>query len=155
MSSGEIYQLFVGYFGDLELHRVKRELEYSVYACNVESTSAENRMIYVIVPFRFARGDATTLSQLEWVSLQTRSSDDFTAGLPKYAIVPTRQSRDHLMFLFNSVNRSELKTDYRSPEIPIEMSIIHDLKKKNFLQCPDKVRLYTALESYRCVVQLL
>lgn len=152
----KMYELFVNYFGDIPLRRFRREPNYTIYACGVQSGLLENRMIYVVVPSRFAKAETMNLSELEWVSFQTRTTIDYFPDLPKNSVIPTRQAKEEMQkYLFHSVNRTETKTDYRSPNIPLEMSILNDTKRKNFLQCPDRANLAQALESYRCVIQML
>lgn len=152
-----VYDLFASYFGEIELQRVQdTDNGYTIYACGIATDRPEFKVIYAIVPFRYARDARTTLSQLPWVSLQTRTTDEPLApGVPTHSFIPSRAAREQLTIVFDAVNRSPQKTDYRTPEIPLEMSIIHDPKKNNFLQCPDRVRLYSALETFRCVVTML
>jgi len=150
------YELFVDYFGDLDLRRFKREGNYTIYACTVQSGLMETRVIYAVTLTRFAVRELAKLSEIQWVSFQTRTTDEHLPTLPKNSVVPMKLAKEAMQkFLFHSVNRTELKTDYRSPDIPLEMSIMNDTKRKNFLQCPDRVNLAQALESYRCIVQAL
>jgi hypothetical protein len=153
--SEELYQLFIDYFGDLSLKRIQKTQDYCIYACNVSTGLSECRVIYVIVPFRFSREEQTTLSQLPWVSFQTRTSDEPLADAPKNSVIPSRQAKEALSQVFDSVNRSTKKTDYRSSEMVVDMFLLLDPKKKNFFQYPDRIKLCSALETYKCGVQVL
>jgi len=147
-----MYQLFVDYFGDLKLKKLRRDRGHIVYACNVSSGLSENRMIYVIVPVRLGRNDTANLSELEWVSFQTRISNEIW-DVPKNTVMPSRQAKEALTILFDSIDRNSDQTIYVCPTHPLKMTLIHDPRKKNYLQYPDKVRLYQALETYRCVLE--
>lgn len=156
LSQSSVHQMFVDYFGDIDLRRFKREGNYTIYACTVQSGLMDTRVIYAIVLSRFAVRETVKLSELAWVSFQTRTTDEHLPMLPKNSVIPTKAAKEYMQqFVFHSVNRTDTKTDYRSHTVPLEMSILNDTRRKNFLQCPDRANLVQAVESYRCIVNAL
>lgn len=152
------YQVFVDYFGDLNLKKYKRDGIYTIYAGIIESGLLDTRIVYVVVLSRFTTNlENARLSELpSWVSFQTRTTNDYLPTIPKNVVLPPKEAKQAMQqFLFHSVNRTEFKTDYRSANVPLEVSILNDNKRKNFLQCPDSLNLAQAIETYRCVINAL
>lgn len=149
-----VYGALVDYYGDLKLKLIKNENGWVVYAAKVFSGLNQNRYLFVITPIRAAKGEETTLEALDWVSFQTRTTDD-VYQVPTHQLYLNDQRKKMLSDPITALERTQLETSYVTNDLPIKVKLIHDPKKKNSLQYPDKILLYQALETYQCVVELL
>jgi hypothetical protein len=159
--SAEIYGAFIDYYGDIALKRIKTEQGYNVYACRVTSGLSLPRYIFVVAPtlgnassVTALDGETTSLNRLNWVSFQTRTSDE-NYSVPSVTILPTRERGEKLSDIVIATNRTANDTQYICESLPINLTMVHDQKKKNIYQYPDKCKLYQALESYNAVVEIL
>ena len=154
VSKESLYGAFVDYFGDLGLTRIKESDGWSVYSARVYSGLNQQRYIFVIVPTQASKGDTTSLNQLDWVSFQTRQSDD-QHKVPIHNVYLTDERKKLLPDKITIVNRTKDETIYVTDSLPITVRLLHDQKKNNYLQYPDQATLYQALNTFRCVVDLL
>ena len=151
----DVYGAFVDFYGDLKLAYIKNmDNSWALYGSQVYSGLNQNRYIFVIVPARLVRTQEMTLDQLDWVSFQTRTTDDFYK-IPKHQLFITEKQKKVLSDVIVAVNRTVDETQYFTNSLPIKVRLIHDPKKNNYLQFPDKTLLYQALGTYQCVVDLL
>jgi len=157
MSKEDLYGAFVDYYGDIELGLIKCENNWAIYGAKMATGLNLNRYLFVISPAY--RGctvvpEKETLNNLDWVSLQTRTTDDLHP-VPVYNLFlnDTRKKAlsDRISILERTAEESVFVTEY----LPIKIKLLHEPKKRNILQYPDKALLYQALESYNCVIELL
>jgi hypothetical protein len=153
-SKDETYGAFVDYYGDLKMKLVKSESQWVVYGARVHSGLNINRYIFAIVPATSAMGVETSLENLDWVSLQTRSTMD-THNVPVHHLYLDDNRKKVLSDIITVVDRNNDATNYITANLPIKITLLHDKKKNNHLQYPDKAFLYQALESYNCVIEML
>jgi len=149
-----VYKKFLDYYGDIRLALFKRETGWCIYGVRAGSGLAKYRYIFVIVPEHKCLGDFASLSQLEWVSFQTRTTEEYHTTLDEISFFPTPEQREALSEIISYVDRTSLKTTYVC-DLPISIALIHDPKKRNYLQYPDKAKLYQALDSFNCVIETL
>ena len=153
-SKEDVYGAFVDYFGDITLRLIKNENGWGVYAARTHSGLNQNRYIFVIVSSQSVSGEQATLNNLDWVSLQTRTTDD-VHPVPTHHIYLDEQKKEALPDIITAVDRTADETIYVTDALPIKVRLLHDPKKKNHLQYPDKTRLYNAINTFRCVIDLL
>jgi len=148
------YGAFVDYYGDIQMKKIKVEIGWVIYGAKVNSGLSINRYIFVVVPENYDRGDVANLESLDWVSLQTRTTLE-AYDVPNYSFFLDEKRKKMLSDIINVIDRTEDRTNYITTELPIKISLLHDKKKNNHLQYPDKAYLYQALETYNCVVEML
>lgn len=149
-----VYGAFVDYYGDIEMRLIKNNPGWNVYAARAHSGLNQNRYLFAIVPAEKSPGPTTTLNQLDWISFQTRTSDD-NHNVPVHHLYLDDRRKKVMSDKITAVNRTADKTDYVTDSLPISITLIHDPKKKNHLQYPDQAFLYQALDTYQCVVEML
>ena len=154
MNSDQIYGALVDYFGDLPLQLIKRDNQWLVYGVKVQSALNENRYIFVIVKSGFRVEEKTTLNQLDWVCFQTRTTDE-VFQVPTIPFYPKSENRAAASDLITVIDRTKDETIYRTTNLPIKIRLLHDPKKNNSLQYPDQAKLYQALDTFRCVIEML
>lgn len=155
MTSKEtVYGAFVDYFGDIALKLIKNEGGWAVYAAKVHSGLNLNRYIFVISPAQQAYSEQVKLNDLDWVSFQTRTTDD-VHQVPTHHLYLNDDRKKALPDVVTVTNRTADETIYITNSLPIRVRLMHDPKKKNHLQYPDKAKLYQALDTFNCVVDLL
>lgn len=133
---------------------IKSNDGWTVYCAKVQSGLNLNRYLFAIVPEKAYIGKESTLEQLDWVSFQTRSTED-AHDVPVYTFFLDDKRKRMLSDMITVIDRTVECTNYVTTNLPIKISLIHDKKKNNTLQYPDKAFLYQALETYNCVIEIL
>lgn len=151
----DVYGAFVDFYGDIKLGYIKNfDGGWAMYGAQVFSGLNLNRYIFVIIQARLARGQEMTLDQMDWVSFQTRTTED-VHKVPTHHLFVNENQKKALPDIITATSRTGEETRYITDSLPIKVQLMHDPKKNNQLQFPDKMRLYQALGTYRCVVELL
>ena len=153
-SREDVYGAFVDYYGNLKLKVIKVDAGWVFYGAKVSSGLNENRYIFVIVPQRLAPAEEATLEQLDWVSFQTRTTTD-VHQVPTHNLYLDETRKQMIPDKITVVDRTADETHYVTDSLPIKVRLIHDPKKNNYLQYPDQAFMYQALETFRCVVDML
>lgn len=153
-STDTIYGAFIDYFGNVKMTKIKSSEGYAVYAVKVNSNLSDNRYVFAVVPDNRYLEKEIPLNNLNWVSLQTRTDPEFHK-IPSVSLYLNEQRKNALSDILQVVERDQQKTVYMVQTIPIKVTLLHDPKQKNSLQFPDRCKLYQALETYNCVVELL
>ena len=148
-----VYGAFLDYFGDIKMGKIKVQDGFAIYATKVNSGLTENRYVFAVVPDNQYLTQESTLNSLNWVSLQTRSSDEHYK-VPTVTIYINDNMKKALPDILQVVDRDREKTEYVVKTIPIKVTLMHNIKQNNSLQFPDQCKLYQALETYNCVVEL-
>ena len=153
-SREDVYGAFVDYYGDIQLSLIKNQDNWMVYGAKVYSGLNQHRYLFVVVPLRLAPGKDTTLNQLDWVSFQTRTTDEIHP-VPTHHLYLDDTRKNMMSDKISVVDRTKDETHYITNSLPIKIRLLHDPKKNNHLQYPDQAFMYQALDTYRCVVELL
>ena len=153
-SKEQVYGAFVDYYGDIALRLIKNENGWAVYAAKVHSGLNQNRYLFVILPTTLAHANDVTLNQVDWISFQTRTTDD-VYNVPTHHLYLNDERKKTLSDIITCTTRTADETNYVTDHLPIRIKLMHDPKKKNHLQFPDKAKLYQALDTFQCVVELL
>ena len=154
MSAETVYGAFVDYYGDIKMKMIKSDNSWAVYCVRASSGLNQNRYIFAIVPRRLAHGLEATLNMLDWVSFQARTTDDIY-DVPTMSFFLDEKKKTVMSDRINVVDRSKDETFYVTDDLPIKIRLMHDPKKNNYLQYPDTATLYQALNTFRCVIDLL
>lgn len=149
----EIYGALLDYYGDIALKQIKNDAGWIVYGARVHSNLNENRYIFVVVQGGIGIPIETTLNQLDWVSFQTRTTSE-AYDVPVHNLLLDDSRKKVLTDEIQVVDRNENETQYIC-NLPCKIRLLHDPRKHNHLQYPDKALLYQALETYHCVIDLL
>lgn len=154
-SRDQVYGAIIDYFGDVPMKLIKDENGWLVYGVKVHSALNENRYIFVIIKSTgYNKLAETSLNQLDWECFQTRTSED-VFQVPTFNFFPKVENREAASDLIQVIDRTKDETVYRTVELPIKIRLLHDSKKKNYLQYPDQAKLYQALDTFRCVIEML
>ena len=140
---------------------------YTTYAAKLQSfTSNSSRFVLLILRNEDAKYEKSTIHQLNWISLQTRTlSNEFTVGTKRDYLpiegfdlkrLDTRyvEERGDSKIKLNLKSRDYNKTEYFVP-LPIELELLHDVKKKSVYQYADTLELRQALSTFECVIKKL
>lgn len=149
-----IHRKFLDYYGDLTLKKIKVNDGWVIYCAKVNAQINEFRYLFVIVRDSMSLQDRMSLSNLNWVSFQTRTTNDYYSDVPSYNLFPTEPKKQILNDKLDLRDRSKVETLYSCKNTPINVKLIHEMRKNNIYQYPDTLFLYQALETYNCVVDL-
>ncbi len=148
--------IFNQLFGGLVFDKVKMVNSYAMYAAKIQTfTGNGQRYVFLLVPFDQASLGRAKISQLPWASLQTRMIND------NYSISEQSMNPKSLDFRYADKkikitvkNRNYERTEYFVP-LDIELSLLHDPKKKSMYQYNDSMDLRQALNTFQCIVKRL
>lgn len=147
-----VYGAFIDYFKNIKLTRFKRDNGYDLYGVKLKTSLFASRFIFVIVPINPMNRNEENLNDLDWVSFQTRTSEE---NFPVPEITIVTGNKDTLSDVIKIIDRTKERSTYSISTLPIRITLMHDPKKNNTLQFPDECKLYQALETYRCSIDLL
>jgi hypothetical protein len=150
----DLYNSFLTYFGDVQLKKIKCDSGYCIYAASNKTGLSVPRYLFAVVPQRFSGAEMARLSELRWISLQTRTTNDIHA-VPTYTHLLSETQKKTLPHNCKIIDRTKNESLYTTDNLPIKIKLLHESKKNNYLQYPDNCKLYQALETYNCVIELL
>jgi hypothetical protein len=154
MNNDNVYGAFLDFCGDIPMQMIRIEGDWVIYGTKVNSGLLMNRYIFAISPKMLQNPETTTLNQLNWVSLQTRTSDE-VHSVPSIDLVLSEARKNAMNDELNVVNRTSVHTEYITTTLPIRIRLMLDPKRNNSLQYPDKLLLYKAFNTFNCVIDLL
>ncbi|AHA46021.1 hypothetical protein ISTM_123 [Insectomime virus] len=146
---------FNSYFQSLQFYLVEQKAiggsKYSVYAAKISSLLADGqRYVLLFVPASSTDVAKSHISMLQWESLQTRILPN-NYNIPLQTLNFQRNKQDILQVF----QRTPTCTYYSSPEIPVEVALLHNPKKRSIEQFPDRLQISQALSTFSCVVKVL
>jgi len=150
-----IHYAIANFYGDLKLGYIKSDQNWVVYGAKISSgLLSESRYIFAVVD----GGDMdfskyVQLGSIKWSSFQARTTDE-NHDVPIHSILMTGDRKQLLPEMLSVVERTKEETRYVSSELPISVRLLHNKKKNNTLQWPDKLRLSQALNTFQCVIDL-
>ena len=134
-------------YGYLTFYRVKMTDEAGIYAARIETLlGKDERFVMAVVPHHMAIKPHARLNELHWVSFQTRSLPT-TYDIPKQP----QFNADFPSIKLQVKERSEGKTRYYSP-FPVEIELLHNLRRKTAYQFNDVITLSFALKTWDCLI---
>lgn len=146
--------LINSYFSDLVFTWLeKREgmQPFIIYGAGLDSQmGGKQRYILAFVPVHLAIKNKARLSELPWKCIQTRVLA-YSYRLKNQRWVPPKNRENPT---FEIVNRDDSYSEYvpLDQELNLELTLLHDPKRKTRLQYNNKITLLGALETFRSVI---
>lgn len=139
------------YFKDLIFTKVVDNKEgYAIYGAGISSGIGGGKMRYVLlfVPVEESYRKRGKIEELRWKNLQTRALGD------SYKLKPQRWNipRDVPDFLLSVQTRSKNYSTYTNPEIPFEILLLHNPRKKTEYQYRNKLMLSAAIDMFETII---
>lgn len=151
--TGRIYEEFASYFGYPTLKKVRNDDKgYSVYMTKTYCLlSTECRYIIAIVPQdNFPVGSTEKLTELPWVSLQTRTLP-IMPNIPSHSYTPVRGG-----FLLKKIHRTstnEVSSTYECTELPVTITLLKS-KQNTSIEYQPSGDIQAAIETYQTIITL-
>jgi len=145
-----IYKMFVEYFKNPIMTKMKNESKYSMYASKAYCLlSKECRYIIVFVDRdNFPIKTEKNLSDLYWISLQTRTlTDQFDIKSHGYQPV----AEGPLLEKIERVNITKEASTYKCEELPLIVTLLHT-PKKNSDTYQNRGTIIAALETWETII---
>lgn len=139
------------YFSSLIFQAVETRDSHVVYAARIaDMLSTGARYVLVYVPIQYATLRNASLDKLNWDVIQTRSL------VNSYKLKPQKwiYSRKLPDFNLDQVERTLNYTKFlpENKEIPLEVTMLHDLRKNTKYQYGRQISMSGALEKFCCIV---
>nr|QBK85543.1 MAG: uncharacterized protein LCMAC101_01300 [Marseillevirus LCMAC101] len=138
------------YLEKLQFKRVEDKGGYAIYGAGIAGMfgAGKQRYILLFVPSHLAIPQRARASELPWKNLQTRNLQ-YSYNLKKQSWNPPKELPNPQ---FQVVERGNKYSSYVGPpDIPFEVLLLHDLKKKTKYQYHNHLSLYGVLESFSSV----
>jgi len=145
-----IYKMFVEYFKNPIMTKMKNESNYSMYASKAYCLlSKECRYVIVFVNRDvFPIKSEKSLSDLYWVSLQTRTlSDQFDIKSHGYQPV----AEGPLLEKIERINITKEASTYKCEDLPLIVTLLHT-SKKNSDTYQNRGTIIAALETWETII---
>jgi len=147
-----LYEKFISYYGNVEFTFLKQEQDWLIYAVRIHSFLNLYRYIFIVIPYENIHiSNKITLNEAKWISFQTRTSEELFK-VPVLYFISNIEQQHYLSDILQITNRNSNESTYMT-SLPISVKLLHEEKKNNYLQYPDKLKLYQALETYNCVIE--
>ena len=156
----EIYSLLAKYFGNPEITKMKDVENYSMYICKIYAVlGIEFRYIIAFVlKDEFPVGNKTSLFDLPWISLQTRTlTDDHV--LYQHTYIPSKFGK--INSKIRLIMQDEKQYKYSVDNLPIFITLLPKQKTRNWermnennasLEYSREGSLMGALETYQTII---
>lgn len=139
------------YFKELVFTKVVEDKEgYAIYGAGIHSNIGVDTMRYVLafVPVVYAKKRQSLLKNLMWKNLQTRTLKNSY----KLKQQNWKMPRDVPDFLLSVVERKKECSIYRCNELPFEILLLHNPKKKTEYQYRNKLMLSAAIDIFETLI---
>jgi hypothetical protein len=144
----DIYPLFTHYFDNPRMTKIKDIGEYSMFLTKIHALlGVEFR--YLIVFVHKLEANTKFLSELKWVSLQTRTLKD-DHNLPFHSYAPKRNSE--LDKKIELKKKDETQYTYSVDKLPIEIILLPKEKGPDYNRTGSVIN---ALETYQTLVNFI
>ena len=145
----DVYRLFIKYFGDLLMTKIKDVQNYSMYAAKIRcGLSTVHRYVIIFVQGdNLPLGNTDQLRTFRWESLQTRALSD------NHNIAPqTYRPRRMPEFLdkINLVSSVDKTYIYHAEKQPLVLTLL--AKKSGEMEYQPTGSIVTAIETYSTIV---
>ncbi len=144
-----VYPIFVEYFNNPLMSKLKDVDNYSVYICKIHALlGIEYRYLFVFVyPDNIPLGTQINLSKLYWVSLQTRSLQE-EHTLQSHSYIPRRlKQMDRKIHIEYKDTEQYI---YNVEQLPLVVTLLP--KTKNYMEYNDHGSLISAIETYQTII---
>jgi hypothetical protein len=144
-----IYPLFVNYFEDPVLTKVRDVNNFSMYACKIQALlGIEYRyLICFIRQDKNPVGSTLNLSDLSWDCIQTRTmTEDYNVNIHGY--IPQRLAGLNKKIYL--INKDEYSYNYNVDGLPFTVSLLPKTKNLDYLNTGSVIN---ALETYQTIIK--
>lgn len=141
------------YFNKLVFVKSDQKENYIIYAALISASYADGKKQYILafVPVHLAILNKAYLYELPWINLQTRLLKSYHKLVPQKWDIPSDVSK----IFFATVERDVTHSKYRSEDnLPIEILLLNDTKKKTKFQYWNRMTLLACLTSFQCVLNI-
>lgn len=147
-----VYSLFCEYFKNPKMTKIKNVNKYSMYITKIHALlGIEFRYLIIFVKGdEYSLGTEKLLSELHWISFQTRTLTD-EHNIPYHTYIPRRIPALDKKITLNSKDNHQYK--YAVDYLPIEITLLPKSTKGMDYQSTGTV--VTALETYYTVVSFI
>lgn len=151
-SKDYVYSIFLEYFGNLDMTKIKDVNDYSMYAAKIHCLlSTENRYLFIFTEKDENKQDTSIpFSYFRWLILETRSLQD-QHNIPPQNYKPRRLKS--LMTPINMVSRNDKYYTYKAENLPLQVTLL--AKKPKELEYQPKGNIVAALETYNTIISFL
>lgn len=144
------YRVFVDYFDNMTVEKVKDEGEFSIYMAKIQAMLLNEQRYLVVMTGRdaFPPSYRKKLDEIHWVSLQTRTLTG------EYDLAPQNHQLKRGTIYEQPIRITSRNKDisvYTMERLPITISLLHT--KNSEYEYPDDGTLNSALETYRTIIQ--
>lgn len=145
-----VYDAFTEYFGNPVLTKIKNVNNYSVYMTRIHAMLG-NAIRYLIL---FVEVDANALkttknmTDLEWISLQTRTLED------RHDLKPHTYNARNMHPLTQKITiqtHDEKQSTYKAESFPLVITLLHTRKNNSFQYQPSGT-IVSALETFQTII---
>lgn len=139
------------YFKDLVFTKVVENKEgYAIYGAGVSSGLGGDKSRYVLlfVPVMYATKSRSKIENLMWKNLQTRNLEDSYKLKSQRWFLP----KDNPDFLLTVQKRTKDYSSYESPDLPFEILLLHNPRKKTEFQYRNKLALSSAIDMFETII---
>lgn len=151
-----VYKAIIGYYGDPVFCKIRDAFSgetktQSIYMCKIASFIGKDYRYLVVTvnPDNNEAGTLVPLSNLRWVSFQTRTLQEAYNHLKPHSYEIDREIYGRIVIVLNKRNLSH--TEYVCKDIPVIVTLLHT-KPDNLYEYPQSGNLMSALETYRTIL---
>ena len=145
-----IYEAFVNYFNNPLLIKIKNVETMSMYMVKIHAMLGNAyRYLIIFVPMDFEKlGTEKKMSELEWISLQTRTLEE-QHRIRVHNYKP--EKKYPLNQKISVVERKENYSVYKAEEFPLNISLLHTRKNQLHQYNPTGC-IANALETFQTII---
>jgi hypothetical protein len=145
-----LYSLFVAYFANPTLTKIKNQAQFSMYAVKFFCLlSKECRYLILFTSINsYTIGSVDEMKNIKWVSLQTRTLfEQFDCLTHSYS--PSSSSPLNVLIERNKI--TDEASFYSCPTFPITITLLHT-KQKDKLSYQNSGTIIAALETFETII---
>lgn len=149
-SKREVYQLFVNYFNNPILSKIKDEADHTLYGAKIGLLLRDNRYLLVSSPKdTYSVGQTFKLEDIKWTILQTRTlSEDYNCN--SFSYNPSKKHPYNTRIFIDK--RYDHMSTYKCKDLNLTVCMLHTDNTK--FQYPDIGYLAGALETYNSLFKI-
>lgn len=145
-----IFEAFTEYFGNPTLIKIKNVRNFSVYMVKIYAMLGNAFRYLILFVDRDVNitGHSKPMSELEWVSLQTRTLEDsHDINTHRYTV----RRMEPLTQKINIQNQNENQSTYNSESFPLVITLLHT-RKNNSYQYQQTGTIVSAIETFQTII---
>jgi hypothetical protein len=149
-SKNPIYEVFVDYFNNPVLTKIKNVDKYTVYMCKIHAMLGNAYRYLILFVDRDVDMFNTTknMKELRWVSLQTRTLEDHH-DLKAHSY--QAKQKPPLNQKIKIQDQNDKQSTYHSDDFPLVITLLHT-RKNNSYQYQSTGTIVSALETYQTII---